>query len=148
MPKESIQQMIPPRTMQGPALMAAHTDEHNEDHLEESYMPHEKPGKSGEGDDAMIERRIGGLRAVTPAQAKTDTMLLTFKEAMEFLRVSRSTIYRLMWSGQLQGHKVGSAWRFYESDLLAAVSTPPAAGGLAQMASAQASSGSQGRLGE
>jgi excisionase family DNA binding protein len=50
-----------------------------------------------------------------------DTILLTFKEAMEFLRVSRSTIYRLMWSGQLRGHKVGSTWRFYESDLLAAV---------------------------
>ncbi len=50
-----------------------------------------------------------------------DTVLLTFKEAMEFLRVSRSTIYRLMWSGQLRGHKVGSTWRFYESDLLAAV---------------------------
>jgi len=43
---------------------------------------------------------------------------------MEFLRVSRSTIYRLMWSGQLRGHKVGSTWRFYESDLLAAVANP------------------------
>jgi excisionase family DNA binding protein len=52
-----------------------------------------------------------------------DTVLLTFKEAMEFLRVSRSTIYRLMWSGQLRGHKVGSTWRFYEADLLAAVAT-------------------------
>lgn len=51
----------------------------------------------------------------------SDTVLLTFKEAMEFLRVSRSTIYRLMWSGQLRGHKVGSTWRFYEADLLAAV---------------------------
>jgi excisionase family DNA binding protein len=53
----------------------------------------------------------------------TETVLLTFKEAMEFLRVSRSTIYRLMWSGQLRGHKVGSTWRFYEADLLAAVAT-------------------------
>jgi excisionase family DNA binding protein len=54
----------------------------------------------------------------------TDTMLLTFKEAMAFLRVSRSTLYRLMWSGQLRGHKVGSTWRFYESDLLAVVASP------------------------
>jgi excisionase family DNA binding protein len=52
------------------------------------------------------------------------TVLLTLREAMEFLRVSRSTIYRLMWSGQLRGHKVGSTWRFYEEDLLAAVATP------------------------
>jgi hypothetical protein len=26
-----------------------------------------------------------------------------------------------MWSGQLRGHKVGSTWRFYKTDLLAAV---------------------------
>src|SRR5579884_4247819 len=47
--------------------------------------------------------------------------LLTFKEAMSFLRVSRSTLYRLMWSGQLRGHKVGSTWRFHRQDLLALV---------------------------
>jgi excisionase family DNA binding protein len=53
-----------------------------------------------------------------------ETTLLTFKEAMDFLRVSRSTVYRLMWSGQLRGHKVGSTWRFYRSDLLEAVASP------------------------
>jgi excisionase family DNA binding protein len=68
----------------------------------------------------MIERRV-----VSP-RPQVETVLLTFKEAMEFLRVSRSTIYRLMWSGQLRGHKVGSTWRFYESDLLAAVANPQA----------------------
>lgn len=66
----------------------------------------------------MVERRV-----VLP-RPPVETVLLTFKEAMEFLRVSRSTIYRLMWSGQLRGHKVGSTWRFYESDLLAAVANP------------------------
>lgn len=54
---------------------------------------------------------------------RTSPMLLTFKEAMDFLRVSRSTIYRLMWSGHLRGHKVGSTWRFYAEDLLAAVAS-------------------------
>jgi excisionase family DNA binding protein len=53
-----------------------------------------------------------------------DAILLTFKEAMDFLRVSRSTVYRLMWSGQLRGHKVGSTWRFYRSELLEAVASP------------------------
>jgi excisionase family DNA binding protein len=47
--------------------------------------------------------------------------LLTFKEAMDYLRVSRSTLYRLMWLGQLTGHKVGSTWRFYRADLQANV---------------------------
>ncbi len=50
-----------------------------------------------------------------------DDVLLTFKEAMTYLRVSRSTLYRLMWSGQLTGHKVGSTWRFYRDDLRACV---------------------------
>ncbi len=40
---------------------------------------------------------------------------------MSYLRVSRSTLYRLMWSGQLTGHKVGSTWRFYREDLRACV---------------------------
>lgn len=65
----------------------------------------------------MIKQRVA-------PRATADTVLLTFREAMDFLRVSRSTLYRLMWSGQLRGHKVGSTWRFYESDLLAAVASP------------------------
>jgi excisionase family DNA binding protein len=48
-----------------------------------------------------------------------DDVLLTFKEAMDYLRVSHSTLYRLMWPGQLTGHKVGSTWRFYREDLRA-----------------------------
>lgn len=47
--------------------------------------------------------------------------LLTFKEAQEFLRCSRSTLYRLMWTGQLAGHKVGNTWRFYRSALRKAI---------------------------
>ncbi len=54
-------------------------------------------------------------------QVIQDDVLLTFKEAMSYLRVSRSTLYRLMWSGQLSGHKVGSTWRFYREDLRACV---------------------------
>jgi excisionase family DNA binding protein len=57
-----------------------------------------------------------------PVQEDT---LLTFKEAMSFLRVSRSTLYRLMWSGQLCGHKVGSTWRFYKDDLRSVVAISP-----------------------
>jgi excisionase family DNA binding protein len=56
-------------------------------------------------------------------QVIQDDVLLTFKEAMSYLRVSRSTLYRLMWSGQLTGHKVGSTWRFYREDLRACVAS-------------------------
>ena len=44
-------------------------------------------------------------------------ILLTFQEAADLLRVSRATIYRLLASGQLVGHKVGRGWRFYKADL-------------------------------
>lgn len=77
-----------------------------------------QPSAEGRGDEDMIKQRTA------PYRVTTDTVLLTFKEAMDFLRVSRSTLYRLMWSGQLRGHKVGSTWRFYESDLLAAIASP------------------------
>jgi excisionase family DNA binding protein len=60
-------------------------------------------------------------RTIMVVQMLQEDILLTFKEAMGYLRVSRSTLYRLMWSGQLTGHKVGSTWRFYLEDLRACV---------------------------
>ena len=44
-------------------------------------------------------------------------VLLTFQETADLLRVSRATMYRLLGSGQLIGHKVGRGWRFYRSDI-------------------------------
>jgi excisionase family DNA binding protein len=66
----------------------------------------------------IAARRNNMVVQMMPVQ---DDVLLTFKEAMNYLRVSRSTLYRLMWSGQLTGHKVGSTWRFYREDLRACV---------------------------
>lgn len=57
-------------------------------------------------------------------QRVQDSPLVTFKEAMNYLRVSRSTLYRLMGLGQLTGHKVGGTWRFYRDDLRASVHNP------------------------
>lgn len=48
-------------------------------------------------------------------------ILLTFQEAAQILRVSRATLYRLLGSGQLVGHKVGRNWRFYKADIHAFV---------------------------
>ena len=50
-------------------------------------------------------------------QAKMKDQLLTFNEAMDYLRVGRSRIYKLMAGGQLTGYKVGCTWRFYREDL-------------------------------
>lgn len=40
------------------------------------------------------------------------TKVLTVNELAEYLRVHRSTIYRLLKKGQLPGFKIGSDWRF------------------------------------
>jgi len=69
--------------------------------------------------DVEFDRKEGREHMVV--QMIQDDVLLTFKEAMGYLRVSRSTLYRLMWSGQLTGHKVGSTWRFYREELRACV---------------------------
>src|SRR6266851_10432305 len=69
--------------------------------------------------DVEFDQKEGREHMVV--QMIQDDVLLTFKEAMGYLRVSRSTLYRLMWSGQLTGHKVGSTWRFYREDLRACV---------------------------
>ena len=55
-------------------------------------------------------------------QVIQEDVLFTFKEAMGYLRISRSTLSRLMWSGQLTGHKVGNTWRFSQEAFRACVS--------------------------
>jgi len=52
--------------------------------------------------------------------AACDT-LFTFNEAMQYLRVSRATLNRMIWRGELPGHKVGYTYRFTLADLRACV---------------------------
>ena len=47
--------------------------------------------------------------------------LLTFSETLAHLRISKSTLYRFMQSGELQGYKVGNTWRFYLEDVKALI---------------------------
>lgn len=43
--------------------------------------------------------------------------LLTLKEAMEYLKLSRSTFYKLMEKGKIKGIKIGKVWRFRKEDI-------------------------------
>ena len=43
---------------------------------------------------------------------QSDAKVLTVGELAEYLRVHRSTLYRLLKKGQLPGFKIGSDWRF------------------------------------
>lgn len=42
---------------------------------------------------------------------------LTMKETTEFLRVSRSTVYRFLERGELSGYKISKRWVFDQKDL-------------------------------
>ena len=57
---------------------------------------------------------------------ENDEVLLTMKEAMARLRISRSTLYRLMWAGRLTGYKVSSTWRFKPDDVQNCIKWTPA----------------------
>ncbi len=50
-----------------------------------------------------------------------DHEVLTTGEAATLLRVSTKTVLQLVRSGALPGEKVGRAWRFLKSDVLAYV---------------------------
>lgn len=46
-----------------------------------------------------------------------DNTLLTAKQAQDLLKVDRTTIYRMLKDGRLNGVKVGNQWRFYASEV-------------------------------
>lgn len=52
-------------------------------------------------------------------------VLFKFKEAMAYLRVSRSTLNHLLKQGKIAGSKVGGNWRFTEEELKEAMKPTP-----------------------
>lgn len=43
---------------------------------------------------------------------KNEEAVMTVKEVSAYLRLARSTVYKLAQEGQLPGRKLGGAWRF------------------------------------
>lgn len=75
--------------------------------------------------DAAERSPLGGEAPALPSgtygSSTQGPMLYTFKEAMAYLRVSRSTLLRMLSAGALVGHKVGYSWRFFRCDLDACI---------------------------
>jgi excisionase family DNA binding protein len=69
--------------------------------------------------------------------------LLTLSEVSTFLKVPKSTIYKLARERRLPGHKVGKHWRFVREEIEAWVQN---AGGEAAMAGAGPQNGSRDRF--
>jgi excisionase family DNA binding protein len=59
--------------------------------------------------------QLAALEALRRGRAGGD--LLTVKEAQAFLRVSRTTMWRLLRHGELRAHKIGSQVRIRRSDI-------------------------------
>ena len=54
---------------------------------------------------------------------------MTFKQASEYLKAPRSTLYRWVREGKVPGHKIGRQWRFLRQELDAALQGGPVEGG-------------------
>jgi excisionase family DNA binding protein len=57
------------------------------------------------------------LEAAKFSQVFGQRSTLTVGEVADYLRVHRSTIYRLLRAHQIKGYKVGGLWRFNPTDL-------------------------------
>ena len=44
--------------------------------------------------------------------------ILTLKEAAEYLRVSRQTVYNMIKDRRIKAYKVGREWRFFRSNIM------------------------------
>jgi excisionase family DNA binding protein len=46
-----------------------------------------------------------------------DERTYTMRDALTILRISRSTLNRMLGRGDITGHKQGARWRFYGRDI-------------------------------
>ena len=49
--------------------------------------------------------------------AKTEADILTIEELSKYLRVSKSTLYKLVREGKIPSQKVGRHWRFHKENI-------------------------------
>ena len=52
--------------------------------------------------------------ALEEHMAEPSDKIMTIEELAEYLKVSRSTLYKLLQDGKLPGQKVGKRWRFHQ----------------------------------
>ena len=58
--------------------------------------------------------------ALTPTPTVQDAQeaALSTAEACEFLNISRQTLYKLVKTNRLPGHKIGDKYRFFKTEIL------------------------------
>ena len=63
--------------------------------------------------DAITATTTGNLDGASPS----DSEILTVLDVARFLRVPKSTVYKLARLGQLPASKIGKHWRFLRRDI-------------------------------
>ena len=63
--------------------------------------------------DALAATTKGTLDGVSPSESE----ILTVMDVARFLRVPKSTVYKLARLGQLPASKIGKHWRFLRRDI-------------------------------
>lgn len=58
-----------------------------------------------------------GEHIVVQIQKENDDRVLTFKEAEMYLKIPRSSLYKLLQEGRIPARKVGRHWRFIKTEL-------------------------------
>lgn len=58
------------------------------------------------------------LEANTVSPSDHQELALSTAEACVFLNISRQTLYKLVKSNRLPGHKVGDKYRFFKTEIL------------------------------
>jgi excisionase family DNA binding protein len=61
-------------------------------------------------------------KKVRMKELSDDEKLLTLKQALDYLQIGRTTLYKLMDEGKLKAYRVGGTWRFYLGELRSFVS--------------------------
>jgi excisionase family DNA binding protein len=59
----------------------------------------------------LVKKRMAGKRRQAGQESALGGML-TVTELADYLKISRSMIYRLLKRGEIPGFKIGSDWRF------------------------------------
>jgi len=59
---------------------------------------------------------------IVPGRGEVMTKIVTTKELAQFLRLTESTICKLVVAGQLPGFKIGDSWRFDMDEILQHIS--------------------------
>lgn len=67
--------------------------------------------KATDGKSALRETKVAGPHNVSE-------VILTTKEAADFLRIHEKTMCRLAREGKVPGNRIGGKWRFIKDDLV------------------------------